>query len=154
MWVGGRRMKGDGMPDAVEVARQYDEAFNAQDSDGRRAVAAPDMEAVLPGGMTLRGHDQIHEVVEVFWEALPDGKIDAENWFAAGDTVVAEGTLTGTHRGTFRYSSGQVPASGNQVNLRYASVKQIREGKLVSERLYFDQLEFFQQIGALPTEQS
>jgi predicted ester cyclase len=66
------------------------------------------MEAVLPGGMTLRGHDQIHEVVRAFWEALPEGKIEAENWFAAGDTVVAEATLTGTHRGTFRTSSGQV----------------------------------------------
>jgi steroid delta-isomerase-like uncharacterized protein len=141
------------MRDALEVARQYDEAFDAQDPEGRRALVAPDMEAVLPGGMTLRGPDQIHEVEKAFWEALPDGKIDVENWFSAGDTVVVEGTLTGTHRGTFRAPSAEVRASGNQVNLRFASVKQIREGKLVSERLYFDQLEFLQQIGALPRNQ-
>jgi hypothetical protein len=30
--------------------------------------ACRNMEAVLPGGMTLRGHDQIHEVVRAFWE--------------------------------------------------------------------------------------
>lgn len=141
------------MEDAMEVARQYDEAFNAQDPEGRRAVEAPDVQAVLPGGMTLRGPDQVHEVVKVFWEALPDGKINVENQFAAGDMVVTEGTLSGTHRGTFRTPQGEVPASGNQVNLRYASVKEVREGKLVSERLYFDQFEFLQQIGALPAEQ-
>jgi predicted ester cyclase len=140
------------MADAIEVARQHDEAFNAQDPEGRRAVEAPNIEAVLPGGMTLRGPDQVHEV-KVFWEALPDGKINVENQFAAGDMVVAEGTLSGTHVGTFRTPQGEVPASGNQVNLRYASVKEVREGKLVSEHLYFDQLEFLKQIGALPAEQ-
>lgn len=141
------------MADVIEAARQHDEAFNAQDPEGRRAVEAPDIEAVLPGGMTLQGPDQLHEVVKVFWEALPDGKINVENQFAAGDMVVAEGTLSGTHGGTFRTPQGEIPASGNQVNLRYASVKKFREGKLVSEHLYFDQLEFLQQIGALPTEQ-
>ena len=64
--------------------------------------------------------------------------------------MVSEGTLTGTHTGTFRSPQGEVPPSGGRVTLRYASVKQIREGKLVSERLYFDQLSFLQQIGAIP----
>jgi ketosteroid isomerase-like protein len=37
--------------------------------------------------------------------------------------------------------------------LRYVSVKQTRDGKVATERLYFDQLEFLQQIGALPSAQ-
>lgn len=68
-------------------------------------------------------------------------------------TVVIEGTLSGTHTGTFRSAQGDIPASGNRVALRYVSVKQIRDSKVAVERLYFDQLEFLQQIGALPPAQ-
>jgi steroid delta-isomerase-like uncharacterized protein len=136
--------------DAVETARQYDEAFNAKDPEARMANQAPDIEVVMPGGMTLVGPEQVAAVVQVFWEALPDAQIIHENEVAAGDTVVTEGTLTGTHTGTFRNPQGEIPATGNRIQLRYASVRRIRDGKVASEHLYFDQLEFLQQLGALP----
>ena len=134
------------MEDPVGIARRHDEAFNAQDAEGRRAVEAPDIEAVLPGGLVLRGPEQTLGITMAFWKALPDARIVADNLFVAGETVVAEGALTGTHTGTFRAPQGDVPASGNPVSLRYASVKQIRDGKVTREHLYFDQLEFLQQI--------
>jgi steroid delta-isomerase-like uncharacterized protein len=138
------------MADAVETVRRYDEAFNAQDPEARMANQTPDIEVVMPGGMTLLGPEQVAEVVQVFWEALPDGQISHENEVAAGDRVVIEGTLTGTHTGAFRSPQGEIPATGNRIQLRYASVRRIRDGKVASEHLYFDQLEFLQQLGALP----
>jgi steroid delta-isomerase-like uncharacterized protein len=139
------------MADAFELARQYDEAFNAKDAEVRLSIESPNIEVVMPGGMTFRGPDQVMQVVGAFWEAMPDGKVIPENEFAAGDSVVAEGVLSGTHTGTFRNAGGEVPPSGNKVALRYATVKRFEEGKLVSEHLYFDQLEFLQQIGAMPS---
>jgi steroid delta-isomerase-like uncharacterized protein len=139
------------MTDPVEAARRYDEAFNAQDAEARIANLTPDTEAMLPGGLILRGAEQVIQVVRSFWEALPDGKISSENEVAAGDTVVTEGTLSGTHTGTFRSPQGDIPASGNRIALRYVSVKRIRDGKVAQEHLYFDQLEFLQQIGAQPS---
>jgi steroid delta-isomerase-like uncharacterized protein len=141
------------MADPVEAARQYDEAFNAQDADARLANLTTDTQVTLPGGTTLSGPEQVVAIARSFWEALPDGRISSENEVAAGDTVVTEGTLTGTHSGTFRSPQGDIPASGNLVTLRYVSVKQIRDDKVAAERLYFDQLEFLQQIGALPSAQ-
>jgi steroid delta-isomerase-like uncharacterized protein len=141
------------MADPVEAARRYDEAFNAQDADARVANLTPDTHVTLPGGTTLSGPEQVVAIARSFWEALPDGRISSDNEVAAGDTVVTEGTLTGTHSGTFRSPRGDIPASGNLVTLRYVSVKQIRDGKVAAERLYFDQLEFLQQIGALPAAQ-
>lgn len=137
------------MGDALEIARKHDDAFNAHDVEARLAIEAPDIEVVMPG-MTLRGNQQSTEVVKVFWQALPNVRITADSQFASGDTVVAEGTLTGTHTGPFRTPSGEVPPSGNKVSMRYATVKRFEAGKLVSEHLYFDQLEFLQQLGALP----
>jgi steroid delta-isomerase-like uncharacterized protein len=133
----------------IELARRHDDAFNSHDADARRAIVAPDVEMIMPGGMTLNGHEQVMQVESAFWDALPDAKITRSDLFEAGDVVVTEGTLSGTHSGTFRTPQGEIPPTGNQVTLRYAAVKRFRDGRLVSEHLYFDQLEFLQQLGAM-----
>jgi steroid delta-isomerase-like uncharacterized protein len=138
------------MADAVAATRRHDDAFNAHDADARIASETPDVESILPGGITLRGPNEVVGFLAIFWEALPDAKVTYEREIAADDTVVIEGTLTGTHSGTFRGPAGDIPASGNAINLRYASVKRVRDEKVASEHLYFDQLEFLQQLGALP----
>jgi predicted ester cyclase len=137
------------MADVIQIARRHDDAFNSQDPDGRAEIEAPDIEVVMPGGMTLRGHEEVMQVVRAFWEALPDGKITSDDRLAAGDVVFAEGTLAGTHSGTFRTPQGEIPRTGNPVTLRYATVKRFKDDRLVSEHLYFDQLEFLQQLGAM-----
>jgi steroid delta-isomerase-like uncharacterized protein len=137
------------MADVIEVARRHDDAFNSQDADGRAAIEAPDIEFVMPGGMTLRGHEQVMEVVRAFWDALPDAKITAVDLVAVGNLVVAEGTIAGTHSGTFQTPQGEIPPTGNPVSLRYAAVKRFEGDRLVSEHLYFDQLELLQQLGAM-----
>ena len=137
------------MADVIELARQHDDAFNSHDAGGRAAIEAPDIEFVMPGGMTLRGHEQVMQVVQAFWDALPDANITAVDLVAAGNVVVAEGTIAGTHNGAFRTPQGEIPRSGNPVSLRYAAVKRFAGDRLVSEHLYFDQLEFLQQLGAM-----
>ena len=97
------------MVNVIEFARRHDEAFNAQDTAGRKAIEASDIETVMPGGVTLRGHDQVMQVVGAFWEALPDGRITVEHRLAADDVVVSEGTLVGTHGGTFRTPNREFP---------------------------------------------
>lgn len=138
------------MTEAVETVRRYDAAFGAKDAEARAACLTEDIELVMPGGMTLHGPAQVGGIVQAFWEALPDSKINREDDIVAGDTVVTEGTLTGTHTGTFRTPQGEIPPSGNRITLPYVSVRRIRDGKIASEHLYFDQLEFLQQLGALP----
>jgi steroid delta-isomerase-like uncharacterized protein len=138
------------MADIIEAARRHDEAFNAHDPQARTAAMTSDVETVLPGGMRLLGSEQNIGFLQAFWEALPDAHIIASNHVAEGDTIALEGTLTGTHTGTFRAPQGDIPATGNPVELRFATVKTVRDGKVASEHLYFDQLDFLQQLGALP----
>ena len=83
------------MADVLPLARRHDAAFNAKDADGRRAIEARDIEFVMPGGISLRGHENVMQVVQAFWEALPDARITPDDLFAAGDTVVASQQLTG-----------------------------------------------------------
>jgi predicted ester cyclase len=74
--------------------------------------------------------------------------------FIAGSAVVTEGYMTGTQTGTLRTPQGDIPPSGNRIKLRYATVQQVKDGLIVSEHLYFDQLEFLTQIGAIPAPAS
>jgi steroid delta-isomerase-like uncharacterized protein len=137
------------MADVSDLARRHDEAFNSQDADARGEIEAPDIEVVMPGGMTLNGREQVMQVVRAFWEALPDARLTVHDQVVAGDVVFGEGTLAGRHGGTFRTPQGEIPPTGNRVTLRYATVKRFRDDRLVSEHLYFDQLEFMQQLGAM-----
>jgi ketosteroid isomerase-like protein len=139
------------MGEALEAAKRYDEAFNAQDAPTRAATLTPDTEFVGPGGISLQGPEQIAELQNAFWEALPDGTIGHERQVETGEAVILEGYLTGTHTGTFRTPQGDIPPTGNPVRLRYASIRRVEGGKIASEHLYFDQLEFLTQIGAIPT---
>ena len=134
----------------AEVANAHDDAWNQKDAEGRKRLTSPGMELEMPGGMNFKGVEQIQMVEGAFWEALPDSQIKISDRFVDGDTVISEGALTGSHTGTFRTPQGDVPASGNVVTLRFASVKLIGGGQIVSERMYFDQMEFLGQIGALP----
>lgn len=138
------------MVDIIEAAQRHDDAFNAHDPEARIAAMTPDTELVVPGGIILSGPEQVIGFLQVFWEALPDAHIAAANHVAAGDSIALEGTLTGTHTGTFRAPQGDVPATGNRIELRAAAFKRIRDGKVASEHLYFDQLDFLQQLGVLP----
>jgi predicted ester cyclase len=136
--------------DPSDVARRHDDAWNAKDVEGRKACCAPEIELEMPGGMQLKGLDQVLQVEGAFWQALPDSQIKRTDQFIAGDSVIAEGFLTGTQTGPFPTPQGEIPASGNPVNLPYASVKRVSGGKIVSEHLYFDQMEFMMQLGAMP----
>jgi steroid delta-isomerase-like uncharacterized protein len=138
------------MGHAVDVVRRYDEAFNSQDADARMACLSDDSEVTLPGGMVASGRDQVVAVARTFWQAIPDGRISSEFELTGGDAVVTEGALKGTHTGTFRSPAGDVPPSGNQVSFRYVSIKWVRDDEIVAEHLYFDQLDFLQQVGAMP----
>ena len=138
--------------DPRDVAQRHDEAWNAKDVEGRKATTAPDLEVEMPGGMHFKGLDQVLQVEAAFWEALPDSRLTRTDEYVAGDVVIAEGSLTGTQTGVFRTPQGEIPASGNPVNLRYASVKRVVDGKVASEHLYFDQMEFLGQLGALPPQ--
>ena len=138
------------MTDTADSARKHDDAFNAHDAAARRACEASDIAVVLPGGIELHGPDQVLGMVMMFWEGMPDVHLTIHSTVEQGDAIAVEGTLSGHHTGPIRAPQGEIPPSGNFVQLRYAGVKRIRDGKLASENLYFDQLEFLQQVGAMP----
>ena len=100
----------------------------------------------IPAG----GRDQVMGFFGVFWDAFPDGRLEASRLLAEGSVVAAEGRFIGTHTGVMRTPAGDVEATGRPVDLRWMSSYQVRGDELVSEHLYFDQAELLGQLGLMP----
>jgi steroid delta-isomerase-like uncharacterized protein len=78
--------------------------------------------------------------------AFPDIRFTIEDLVAEGDKVVTRWSCTVTHQGEFM---GLAP-TGKQFTRSGLVIARIVEGKVVEERVEFDTLRFFQQLGALP----
>jgi hypothetical protein len=52
--------------------------------------------------------------------------------------------------GILRTPEGEVPPTGRRVEIRWMGMYEARGDELVSEHLYFDQVEFLTQLGLAP----
>jgi steroid delta-isomerase-like uncharacterized protein len=137
------------MSSTKEAADRHVKAFNDKDLEEFVANESTDIEFVIPGGITLRGRDQVKEYMRLFWSAFPDMKVVATYQVIAGDTAVTEQTYSGTHTETLRTPNGDIPATGKRVQGRQVAVQRMKDGLVWSEHLYFDQMEFLGALGLL-----
>jgi steroid delta-isomerase-like uncharacterized protein len=129
-----------------EIAREYIESWNRRDFDRLDSFVAEDAEIVNFDGTTGIGPAGSRAQAEMYANAFPDGKLEILSMAAAGEVVVAEIVGRGTNDGPF----GEIPATHRSVELPYASVITIRDGKVIRDRLYGDQVTMLQQLGLMP----
>src|ERR1700716_307406 len=127
------------MASTKEAANRHVQAFNEKNLEEFVDNESPDIEFVIPGGITLRGRDQVREYMQIFWSAFPDMKVSENYQVISGDTAVTESTYSGTHTGRLRTPNGDIPATGKQVRGRQVVVQRVKDGQIWSEHLYFDQ---------------
>jgi predicted ester cyclase len=135
------------MADPKRVVERHVEAFNARDADAE--PWSEDADFVAPNA-SMHGREQVLGFLGVFWDAFPDGRLEASRLLAEGSVVAAEGRFTGTHTGVMRAPAGDVAATGRQVDFRWMSSYEVRGDELASEHLYFDQAELLGQLGLMP----
>jgi steroid delta-isomerase-like uncharacterized protein len=139
------------MASTKEAANRHVQTFNEKNLEEFVDNESPDIEFVIPGGITLRGRDQVREYMQIFWSAFPDMKVSENYQVITGDTAVTESTYSGTHTGTLRTPNGDIPATGKQVRGRQVVVQRVKDGQIWSEHLYFDQMEFLGALGLIPS---
>ena len=138
------------MATAKEAADRHIEAFNQKDLDEFAANEDASIEFVIPGDVTMRGREQVRSFLTLLWEAFPDMTLTVTHQVVSGDSAVTEATYRGTHTGTWRTPNGDIPATGRTVRGRQVAVQRVRDGLIVSEHLYFDQLELLGALGLVP----
>ena len=137
-----------------EILERNITAVNGRDLEGYLANQQPDVEFVLPGGVTIRGREQVGQYTEAMWAAFPDGTLTFGRQFLGDDGAATEVVFSGTHTGPMATPNGPVPPTGKRVNVHSVSILRFEDGRIASERVYFDQLELLTQLGLAPAPPS
>jgi ketosteroid isomerase-like protein len=138
------------MASATEITNGLFEAWKARDYEKAASFYAEDVEITSPGGVLVRGRAAARDYVRAWGEAFFDLQRIVHRCYDAGQAVIAEGTLVGTHTGSFQVSSGVVVrATNRRVEIRFCETFVVQSGFVVRDRLYFDQVELLSQLSVL-----
>ena len=117
----------------VDVVRKGYEAFGRGDINGLLAQLDPDVEWRTPGPPDLptagqrRGHDAVQEFFQTLSGLLETLRFEPKQFVAQGDMVIVIGDDT-----------SRVRASGTTLEVRFAHVFTVRDGKVVAFEEYID----------------
>jgi steroid delta-isomerase-like uncharacterized protein len=123
------------------------DGLNRHDMDEWAACLSSDFTADYPSAKGLnaayaRGFN------ESFFPAFPDLHFDVERVLADGDVVVIAWTATGTHLGALEGPNGAViPPTGKKGVVNGVLISEVRDGKIVRERTYWNLLDLLTQLG-------
>ena len=139
------------MGDAREVMDRLTVAMVGQDFDGVAACYAEDAVAVTPDQGEIKGREAIVEYFRQQSIVFPDAGYESLQKHESGSVAIDEGYFTGTHTEPLPLPSGEsVPPTGKQIRVRACDLATVEGGVVTTHRLYFDQLEFFEQLGLSP----
>jgi steroid delta-isomerase-like uncharacterized protein len=124
------------------VERFIAEVWNAGDLGAINDLVHPDY--AVEG--TERGSDFVRNNVAAYRTAFPDLECTIEQVITEADWVAARLTLRGTHLGPL----GDIPPSGNRVEMREMAFWQVAGGRVRAIWSVGDALSVRVQIGALP----
>lgn len=136
------------MADNVTLARSIYDAWNDRNFDVQADLMTPDSKMIVVGsGETYEGPEGSRRYNTLWASGFPDGAIRIDRVTASGDVVVVEYTGNGTHTGTLTSPMGDIPATGRSVTLQLCDVLEFGDGKLRTQRTYFDTGSLMAQLG-------
>jgi steroid delta-isomerase-like uncharacterized protein len=129
---------------------RYVERYNAGDLDAVMDLYADDATQLMPDGF-FEGRDTIRERLAQELNAFSEIAHRVESFVEQGDAFADEWTFVGTHTGPFALPDGsQLPPTGKRVELRGMEFVQVRDGKIVVDNLYYDNMASAVQLGLVP----
>ena len=136
------------MESVSDIVRRQLRLTDEGDLDGFLAGFDPDCEWQAPGA-AARGRDAVRAYIEPLHRAFPTARHDYE-LTVAGDTAFVEGTWGGVHAGPLATPDGEIAATGKDVRFPFLGFVRVRDGRVYSLHVYFDQLAFLAQLGLVP----
>jgi steroid delta-isomerase-like uncharacterized protein len=142
------------MAENADLARRMHDAWNERNFDEIAEATAADAKITIVGsGDTFDGVEGVRAYNSMWADGFPDGKVTVDRVIESGDHVVVEFTGRGTHTGVLRTSMGEIPATGKSLTLQLCDVMEFKDGKVRSQKTYFDTGSLMAQLGLL-TEQT
>ena len=127
------------------------DTFNAREFDHAAALVTQDFELEdLAFGMTLHGPAGLIQWFQGFVTAGPDARAQLLRTMGTGEWIASEHVGRFTHVGPLVTPAGEFPPTGRSVEIRFAEVYQIKNGKIALLRAYYDGATIMRQLGLMP----
>ena len=133
----------------AELIRWSFEQLNRHDTSGLRMLWSDDVVERFPD-RTCRSLDEVESYFQDTFAALPDLHLEVVSIVEQGDDVFAHWKLTGTHEGPVQGIEG----TGKPIELDGIDHFVLRDGRIVSNFVVFDQMQYSRQLGILPAQDS
>lgn len=128
------------------TVRTLFDALNERDYGRAAGAVAESCEwQSVPTETTHRGWRPVVQGLREFVAAFPDWHVEIESLTAEGDRAVVEWTASGTFRHEFR---GEAP-NGKRFRRRGCAVAEVKGGKIVAYRDYYDRATLLAQLDLL-----
>jgi steroid delta-isomerase-like uncharacterized protein len=133
-----------------ELLDRYVERYNAGDLDAVMDLYAEDAVQIMRDG-TFEGWSAVRERLAQELGGFTDLNHTVRSFVEQGDTFADEWTFAGTHTGPFRLPDGrELPPTGRRVEIEGMELVRVRDGKIVLNTLYYDNLASLAQLGLVP----
>ena len=133
-----------------ELLDRYVERYNEGDLDGVMDLYAEDAVQNMPDG-TFEGWSAVRERLAQELDGFTELNHTVRSFVEQGDAFADEWTFAGTHTGAFLLPDGtQLPPTGKRVEIRGMEIVRVRDGKIVLNTLYYDNLAVAAQLGLIP----
>jgi predicted ester cyclase len=131
---------------------RYLELYNAGDLDGVIDLYAEDAVQLMPDG-TFEGRSVIGERLAKELTAFTDVHHRFTSFVEQGDAFADEWVFVGTHTGPLVMPDGtELAPTGERVEVSGMELVQVRDGKIVVENVYYDNVAVTAQLGLLPQD--
>jgi steroid delta-isomerase-like uncharacterized protein len=129
----------------AQAASVYMEAWNKGDLNALSRVLSDKYVLHDPTGLQSPNRDGSAALITAFRAGLPDLRVTVDLQLGEGDKVVNRWTVRGTHRGQLLGVAG----SGRRVAVTGVSIQRFADGLVAEEWQLWEQLSFYEQVGAL-----
>jgi ketosteroid isomerase-like protein len=128
----------------------YVDRYNTGDLDAVMDLYAEDAVQIMPDGI-FKGRDAIRDRLALELIGFSDVHHTVTSFVEQGDTFADEWIFRGAHTGPFPLpDSTELPPTGKRVEMRGMELVQVRNGKIVVDNLYYDNLSSLVQLGLVP----
>jgi steroid delta-isomerase-like uncharacterized protein len=135
---------------AGDLWNQFEILTCKKDFAGLGSLFADDAVHVDPLGRQ-EGREAIVALYKASVEPFSDISLPPSLLIEQGDTVVAEYTWRGTHTGPLTMPDGSVfPALGKVLSHDCVTIAEVKDGRFVALRDYFDLMVGLKQLGLMP----
>jgi predicted ester cyclase len=134
----------------VALVRWAFDVLNSHETAPMREVWTPETVERFPD-RTCRGPDELAAYFEEVFAAVPDVHMEVLHAVGEGEDVFIRWRLTGTHTGA---AWGGIEATGRRIELDGIDHFTVRDGRIVSNFVVFDQMEVGRAMGLLPPDGS